>query len=75
MVGRDELRSASPLVNLSEAAALVPGLVVVKRCNFAQDLQISPCGFGKAELPLRLDNATDRRYAGSVIVNDANGHF
>ncbi len=24
---------------------------------------------------LRIDNATDRRYAGSVIVNDANGRY
>jgi len=24
---------------------------------------------------LRVDNATDKRYAGSVIVNEANGRF
>jgi iron complex outermembrane recepter protein len=45
-VGRDELRSAGPLVNLSEAMARVPGLVVANRWNFAQDLQISSRGFG-----------------------------
>jgi iron complex outermembrane recepter protein len=27
------------------------------------------------ELLARLDNATDKAYAGSVIVNDANGRF
>ncbi|CAD5374777.1 Iron complex outermembrane receptor protein [Rubrivivax sp. A210] len=46
VVGRDELRSAGPLVNLSEAVARVPGLVVANRWNFAQDLQISSRGFG-----------------------------
>ena len=46
LVGRDELRAAGPLVNLSEALARVPGLVVANRWNFAQDQQISSRGFG-----------------------------
>lgn len=46
VVDRDELRSAGPLVNLSEAAPRVPGLVVANRWNYAQDLQISSRGFG-----------------------------
>ena len=29
----------------------------------------------RAELLLRLENLADRHYAGSVIVNDANGRF
>ncbi len=40
------LRSAGPLINLSEAMARVPGLLVSNRNNYAQDLQISSRGFG-----------------------------
>ena len=40
------LRNAGPMVNLSEALARVPGLVVAQRNNYAQDLQISARGFG-----------------------------
>lgn len=40
------LRSSGPLINLSEAMARVPGLVVANRNNYAQDLQISARGFG-----------------------------
>lgn len=46
VVGRDSLRSAGPMINLSEALAQVPGLVVNNRSNYAQDLQISSRGFG-----------------------------
>lgn len=46
LVDRETLRSAGPLVNLSEAMARVPGLVVNNRWNYAQDLQISSRGFG-----------------------------
>ena len=46
VVGAAELRSAGPMVNLSEALARVPGLVVKLRHNYAQDLQISSRGFG-----------------------------
>lgn len=45
-VGAEELRSAGPMINLSEALARVPGLVVAQRNNYAQDLQISARGFG-----------------------------
>ena len=45
-VGRDELRAAGPMINLSEALARVPGLVANNRSNYAQDLQISSRGFG-----------------------------
>lgn len=41
-----ELRGAGPMINLSEALARVPGLVVANRNNYAQDLQISARGFG-----------------------------
>ena len=40
------LRSAGPMVNLSEALARVPGIVVNNRSNYAQDLQINSRGFG-----------------------------
>lgn len=40
------LRSAGPMVNLSEALSRVPGLVANARQNFAQDLQLSSRGFG-----------------------------
>jgi iron complex outermembrane receptor protein len=46
VVDRDELRSAGPMINLSEALQRVPGLVVNNRSNYAQDLQISSRGFG-----------------------------
>jgi len=46
VVDAAELRSAGPMVNLSEAMARVPGLVVNQRNNYAQDLQISSRGFG-----------------------------
>ena len=46
VVGAEALRSGGPLVNLSEAMARVPGLVVANRWNYAQDLQISSRGFG-----------------------------
>ena len=39
------LRTSGPLVNLSEAMARVPGIVVANRNNYAQDLQISSRGF------------------------------
>jgi iron complex outermembrane recepter protein len=45
-VDREALRAAGPQVNLSEALARVPGLVVNNRSNYAQDLQISSRGFG-----------------------------
>ncbi len=46
IVDREDLKSAGALVNLSEAMARVPGLVVANRSNYAQDLQISSRGFG-----------------------------
>jgi iron complex outermembrane recepter protein len=45
-VDAQALRSSGPMVNLSEALARVPGLVVANRNNYAQDLQISSRGFG-----------------------------
>ena len=46
VIDADTLRSSGPMVNLSEAMARVPGLVVANRNNYAQDLQISSRGFG-----------------------------
>jgi iron complex outermembrane recepter protein len=38
-------------------------------------LHTVPLGAGRLELLARIDNLGDRRYAGSVIVGDANGRF
>ena len=46
VVDAQALRAAGPVVNLSEALARVPGLVVSNRNNYAQDLQINSRGFG-----------------------------
>lgn len=46
VVDAQELGAAGPMVNLSEALARVPGLVVNLRHNYAQDLQLSSRGFG-----------------------------
>lgn len=40
------IRDGRPLVNLSEALTRIPGLVILNRQNYAQDLQISSRGFG-----------------------------
>ena len=42
----DEMRQAAPQVNLSEGLAGVPGLQILNRQNYAQDLQMSIRGFG-----------------------------
>ena len=46
VVEQSELRSAGPMVNLSEALSRVPGVVANLRNNYAQDLQLSSRGFG-----------------------------
>lgn len=43
---RDEVRDTNLRVNLSESLNRVPGVVVLNRQNYAQDLQISIRGFG-----------------------------
>jgi iron complex outermembrane recepter protein len=40
------IREAGPMVNLSEALDRVPGVSVLNRQNYAQDLQLSIRGFG-----------------------------
>lgn len=42
----DTLRATSPLVNLSELTATIPGVQARERQNYAQDLQLSVRGFG-----------------------------
>ena len=42
----DTIRGAGPQVNLSEALNRVPGLTILNRQNYAQDLQLSIRGFG-----------------------------
>ena len=45
-IGRDAIQSAGPQVNLSESLSRVPGLTILDRQNYAQDLQLSIRGFG-----------------------------
>jgi len=45
-VTRETLEAAGPQVNLSEALNRVPGISVLNRQNYAQDLQLSIRGFG-----------------------------
>lgn len=45
-VNRDAIESAGPQVNLSEVLNRVPGITVLNRQNFSQDLQMSIRGFG-----------------------------
>ena len=45
-VERDTIQEAGPQVNLSETLNRVPGLTILNRQNYAQDLQVSIRGFG-----------------------------
>src|SRR5262249_52701252 len=61
LIDRQTIRDAELRVNLSESLAQVPGVVVLNRQNYAQDLQISIRGFGSRStfgvLGVRLDVA------------------
>ena len=46
VLDRAEVRDTNLRVNLSESLVRVPGLVILNRQNYAQDLQISVRGFG-----------------------------
>ncbi|GAB3255388.1 TonB-dependent receptor [Chitinimonas naiadis] len=46
LIDAEALRDAGPRVNLSEALNRVPGISVLNRQNYAQDLQLSIRGFG-----------------------------
>jgi len=45
-VDRETIQGAGPQVNLSESLNRVPGLTILNRQNYAQDLQLSIRGFG-----------------------------
>jgi iron complex outermembrane receptor protein len=45
-VGQDVIESAGPRINLSESMNRVPGITVLNRQNYAQDLQLSIRGSG-----------------------------
>ena len=45
-IDRDTIEGAGPQVNLSESLNRVPGLTILNRQNYAQDLQVSIRGFG-----------------------------
>jgi iron complex outermembrane receptor protein len=46
VVSGDDMRQATPRINLSESLGSVPGLQIQNRQNYAQDLQLSMRGFG-----------------------------
>lgn len=45
-VSRDTIQNAGPQISLSESLKRVPGLTILDRQNYAQDLQVSIRGFG-----------------------------
>lgn len=45
-VGRAVIEDAGPMVNLSESVDRIPGVSVLNRQNYSQDLQLSIRGFG-----------------------------
>jgi len=45
-IDQDTIENAGPQVNLSESLNRVPGLTILNRQNYAQDLQVSIRGFG-----------------------------
>jgi iron complex outermembrane receptor protein len=45
-IDRDTIQDAGPQVNLSESLSRVPGLTILNRQNYAQDLQVSIRGYG-----------------------------
>jgi len=45
-IDRDVIEQGGPMVNLSESLNRAPGLTVLNRQNYAQDLQVSIRGFG-----------------------------
>ncbi len=45
-VARETIQSSGPQINLSESLNRVPGLTILDRQNYAQDLQVSIRGFG-----------------------------
>jgi iron complex outermembrane receptor protein len=53
VVDRDTIQNAGPQINLSESLNRVPGLTILNRQNYAQDLQLSIRGFG-ARTPFGL---------------------
>ena len=46
VVDRETIQNAGPQINLSESLNRVPGLTILNRQNYAQDLQLSIRGFG-----------------------------
>ncbi|HEY3986893.1 TonB-dependent receptor PqqU [Cedecea sp.] len=50
VVSGDDLRQATPRINLSENLGGVPGLQIQNRQNYAQDLQLSVRGFGSRSM-------------------------
>lgn len=46
LVNREAIQNAGPQVNLSESLVRIPGLTILDRSNYAQDLQLSIRGFG-----------------------------
>ncbi|MBL0730505.1 TonB-dependent receptor [Piscinibacter sp. HJYY11] len=68
--GIEAVHTGSLMVNDNNTDAAPAVTLLNLRAGFSQTLD----GWRFTQL-VRLDNATDRRYAGSVIVNEANGRF
>jgi iron complex outermembrane receptor protein len=64
------VHTGSLAVNDANTDAAPAATVFNLRAGFAQDV----AGWRFTEL-MRVDNASDHAYAGSVIVNDGNGRF
>ena len=64
------IRDGRPLINLSESLSRVPGLVILNRQNYAQDLQISIRGFG-ARSPFGIRGI--RMIVDDIPVNNPDG--
>src|SRR4029077_12377697 len=45
-IDADAIREGKTMINLSESLPRVPGVVVLNRQNYSQDLQLSSPGFG-----------------------------
>lgn len=66
----EDMRLATPRVNLSETLTSVPGLQVQNRQNYAQDLQISIRGFKVSFGGMRHSNAKCDPGIAAVIHHD-----
>ncbi|SAA26064.1 TonB-dependent siderophore receptor [Enterobacter hormaechei] len=65
VVSGEDMRHATPRINLSESLGSVPGLQIQNRQNYAQDLQLSVRGFGALNLRRTRDPYVRGRHSGN----------